>query len=413
MSNITSHIEKVAISDLVNTYGTPLYVYSKNNIESAFKKYQNAFGNRKHLICYAVKANSNLSVIALLAKLGAGFDIVSRGELLRVLKAGGDAKKVIFSGVGKTSEDLKFALETGIYCFNVESEAELYMLNDEAKKLGTVAAISFRVNPDVDAKTHPYISTGLRENKFGIPYDEAVRIYKAADALNNISIKGIDCHIGSQLTELAPYYDAVDRMLKLIDELSANGIQLAHLDMGGGVGIDYQGEELINLQDLVNMIYEKIGDRELSIAVEPGRSIVGDSGCLLTEVILTKENEGKHFAVVDAAMNDLIRPALYESWMRIEQTKESSANVESYDIVGPICETGDFLGKDRDLALEAGDIIAIKQAGAYGFVMSSNYNTRGRAAEVLVDNDQSYLVRERERLEDLFANEKVVSFDEK
>lgn len=413
MSNITSHIEKVAISDLVNTYGTPLYVYSKNNIESAFKKYQNAFGNRKHLICYAVKANSNLSVIALLAKLGAGFDIVSRGELLRVLKAGGDAKKVIFSGVGKTSEDLKFALETGIYCFNVESEAELYMLNEEAKKLGTVAAISFRVNPDVDAKTHPYISTGLRENKFGIPYDEAVRIYKAADALNNISIKGIDCHIGSQLTELAPYYDAVDRMLKLIDELSANGIQLAHLDMGGGVGIDYQGEELINLQDLVNMIYEKIGDRELSIAVEPGRSIVGDSGCLLTEVILTKENEGKHFAVVDAAMNDLIRPALYESWMRIEQTKESSANVESYDIVGPICETGDFLGKDRDLALEAGDVIAIKQAGAYGFVMSSNYNTRGRAAEVLVDNDQSYLVRERERLEDLFANEKVVSFDEK
>ncbi len=413
MSNITSHIENVEISDLVNAYGTPLYVYSKNNIENAFRKYQSAFGNREHLICYAVKANSNLSVISLLAKLGAGFDIVSRGELLRVLKAGGDAKKVIFSGVGKTREDLKFALETGIYCFNVESEAEIYMLNEEAGKLGKQAPVSFRVNPDVDAKTHPYISTGLRENKFGIPYDEAVRIYKAAHALSNIDIRGIDCHIGSQLTELAPYCDAVDRMLKLIDELSANGIELAHLDMGGGVGIDYQGESLINLQELIDMIYEKLGDRKLSVAVEPGRSIVGDSGYLLTEVILTKENEGKHFAIVDAAMNDLIRPALYESWMRIEQTKDSNAKVENYDIVGPICETGDFLGKDRELALEAGDVIVIKQAGAYGFVMSSNYNTRGRAAEVIVDNGQSYLVRERERLEDLFANEKVVSFDEK
>jgi diaminopimelate decarboxylase len=413
MSSITSHIENVSVSDLVNRYGTPLYVYSKSNIEKAFKQYKQAFGNKEHLICYAVKANSNLSVIALLAKLGAGFDIVSRGELLRVLKAGGDANKVIFSGVGKTREDLRFALETGIHCFNVESEAEIYMLNEEAENLGKKAPVSFRVNPDVDAKTHPYISTGLRENKFGIPYDEAVRIYKAAHALNNIEIKGIDCHIGSQLTELAPYCDAVDRMLKLIDELSTNGIQLSHFDMGGGVGIDYEGEELINLQDLVDMIYEKLGDRPLSIAMEPGRSIVGDSGYLLTEVILTKENEGKYFAVVDAAMNDLIRPALYESWMRIEQTKESSAKVENYDIVGPICETGDFLGKERELALEAGDVIAIKQAGAYGFVMSSNYNTRGRAAEVLVDNDQAYLIRERERLEDLFANEKVVSFDEK
>ena len=413
MSSITSHIENVSVSDLVNRYGTPLYVYSKNNIEKAFKQYKQAFGDKEHLICYAVKANSNLSVIALLAKLGAGFDIVSRGELLRVLKAGGDPKKVIFSGVGKTREDLRFALETGIHCFNVESEAEIYMLNEEAEKLGKQAPVSFRVNPDVDAKTHPYISTGLRENKFGIPYGEAVRIYKAAHALPNIEIKGIDCHIGSQLTELAPYRDAVDRMLKLIDELSANGIQLSHFDMGGGVGIDYEGEELINLQDLVDMIYEKLGDRPLSIAMEPGRSIVGDSGYLLTEVILTKENEGKHFAVVDAAMNDLIRPALYESWMRIEQTKESNAKVENYDIVGPICETGDFLGKDRELALEAGDILAIKQSGAYGFVMSSNYNTRGRAAEILVDNDQAYLIRERERLEDLFANEKVVSFDEK
>lgn len=413
MSSITSHIENVSVSDLVNRYGTPLYVYSKSNIEKAFKQYKQAFGDKEHLICYAVKANSNLSVIALLAKLGAGFDIVSRGELLRVLKAGGDANKVIFSGVGKTREDLRFALETGIHCFNVESEAEIYMLNEEAEKLGKKAPVSFRVNPDVDAKTHPYISTGLRENKFGIPYDEAVRIYKAAHILKNIEIKGIDCHIGSQLTELAPYCDAVDRMLKLIDELSANDIQLSHFDMGGGVGIDYQGEQLINLQDLVDMIYEKLGDRPLSIAMEPGRSIVGDSGYLFTEVILTKENEGKYFAVVDAAMNDLIRPALYESWMRIEQTKESSAKVENYDIVGPICETGDFLGKERELALEAGDIIAIKQAGAYGFVMSSNYNTRGRAAEVLVDNDQAYLIRERERLEDLFANEKVVSFDEK
>ncbi|WP_077928258.1 diaminopimelate decarboxylase [Wohlfahrtiimonas populi] len=413
MSSITSHIENVSVSDLVNRYGTPLYVYSKNNIEKAFKLYKQAFGDKEHLICYAVKANSNLSVIALLAKLGAGFDIVSRGELLRVLKAGGNPQKVIFSGVGKTREDLRFALETGIHCFNVESEAEIYMLNEEAERLGKQAPVSFRVNPDVDAKTHPYISTGLRENKFGIPYDEAVRIYKAAHALPNIEIKGIDCHIGSQLTELAPYCDAVDRMLKLIDELSANGIQLSHFDMGGGVGIDYEGEELINLQDLVDMIYEKLGNRPLSIAMEPGRSIVGDSGYLLAEVILTKENEGKHFAVVDAAMNDLIRPALYESWMRIEQTKESSAKIENYDIVGPICETGDFLGKERELALETGDILAIKQAGAYGFVMSSNYNTRGRAAEILVDNDQAYLIRERERLEDLFANEKVVSFDEK
>ncbi|OYQ73129.1 diaminopimelate decarboxylase [Wohlfahrtiimonas sp. G9077] len=413
MSQLTSHIEQVAIEDLVKTYGTPLYVYSKASITEAFKRYQDAFGARKHLICYAVKANSNLSVIRLLADLGAGFDIVSRGELLRVLKAGGDPKKVIFSGVGKTRADLRFALETGIHCFNVESEAELYMLNEEAGHLGLTAPISFRVNPDVDAKTHPYISTGLRENKFGIPYDQAVRLYEAAQQLPNIAIKGIDCHIGSQLTDLSPYCDAVDRMLKLIDALTEKGIVLEHFDMGGGLGIDYQGETLITPQTLVDMIYEKLGDRDLTMAMEPGRSIVGDSGYLLTEVILTKENEGKHFAVVDAAMNDLIRPALYESWMRIETAKESDAPVHNYDIVGPVCETGDFLGKNRDLALSAGDILVVKQAGAYGFVMSSNYNTRGRAAEILIDQDQAYLIRERERLEDLFANEKVVSFDER
>ncbi|MBS7825398.1 diaminopimelate decarboxylase [Wohlfahrtiimonas chitiniclastica] len=413
MSQLTSHIEQVAIEDLVKTYGTPLYVYSKASITEAFKRYQDAFGARKHLICYAVKANSNLSVIRLLADLGAGFDIVSRGELLRVLKAGGDPTKVIFSGVGKTREDLRFALETGIHCFNVESEAELYRLNEEAGKLGLMAPISFRVNPDVDAKTHPYISTGLRENKFGIPYDQAVRLYEAAHQLSHIAIKGIDCHIGSQLTELSPYCDAVDRMLKLIDALKEKGIELEHFDMGGGLGIDYQGETLITPQTLVDMIYDKLGDRDLMMTMEPGRSIVGDSGYLLTEVILTKENEGKHFAVVDAAMNDLIRPALYESWMRIETTQASDAPVHNYDIVGPVCETGDFLGKNRDLALSAGDILVVKQAGAYGFVMSSNYNTRGRAAEILIDQDQAYLIRERERLEDLFANEKVVSFDER
>ena len=342
----------------------------------------------------------------MLANAGSGFDIVSRGELKRVLAAGGDPKKVVYSGVGKRESDLEFALKSGIGCFNIESVAEVYMLNRVATKLGIKAAVSLRINPNVDAKTHPYISTGLKENKFGISMEDALPMYREMARMPMLDIHGIDFHIGSQLTEIAPYAEALDLTLALIDELTELGIHLKHLDMGGGLGIRYEDETLIDPAVWIAQAIEKIGDRDLKILIEPGRSIVGDAGVLVTQVILTKENEGKNFAIVDAAMNDLIRPALYSSWMNIINLDDNpESEVKNYDIVGPICETGDFLGKDRDLALTTGDYLAVTHAGAYGFTMASNYNSRGRAAEVLLVDDQVKLIRARETEESLYANE--------
>ena len=387
-------------------FGSPTYLYFAEQIVQNFKAYEAGFKNYPHQICYAVKANSNLSILKLLAEQGSGFDIVSVGELKRVLAAGGDPKKIVYSGVGKSKADLEFALNAGIGCFNIESLAEVTMLHDVAKKLGVIAPVSLRINPNVDAKTHPYISTGLKENKFGIQMDDAEAMYETMAAMPHLAIHGIDFHIGSQLTEIAPYEEALDLTLAMIDRLRAKGITLKHLDIGGGLGIRYEDETLIDPAVWLQMAIAKIGERNLTLYIEPGRSIVGDAGILLTEVILTKENEGKHFAVVNAAMNDLIRPALYDAWMNIVNLSEhDDAPTENYDIVGPICETGDFLGKNRALALKAGDILAVTHAGAYGFTMASNYNSRGRAAEVMIENGRARLIRERETIESLYANE--------
>jgi len=387
-------------------FGSPTYLYFAEQIVQNFKAYEAGFKNYPHQICYAVKANSNLSILKLLAEQGSGFDIVSVGELKRVLAAGGDPKKIVYSGVGKSKDDLEFALNAGIGCFNIESLAEVTMLHDVAKKLGVIAPVSLRINPNVDAKTHPYISTGLKENKFGIQMDDAEAMYETMAAMPHLAIHGIDFHIGSQLTEIAPYEEALDLTLAMIDRLSAKGITLKHLDIGGGLGIRYEDETLIDPAVWLQMAIAKIGERNLTLYIEPGRSIVGDAGILLTEVILTKENEDKHFAVVNAAMNDLIRPALYDAWMNIINLSEhDDAQIENYDIVGPICETGDFLGKNRALALKAGDILAVTHAGAYGFTMASNYNSRGRAAEVMIENGKARLIRERETIESLYANE--------
>lgn len=399
-------IDQVLLTEVAETFSTPLYIYCAEKILSNYEAYHKGFGDYPHLICYAVKANSNLSILKLLAKAGSGFDIVSKGELKRVLAAGGDPKKVVYSGVGKKESDLEFALKTGIGCFNIESVAEVYMLNRVATRLGVKAPVSLRINPNVDAKTHPYISTGLKENKFGISMDDALPMYREMARMPALEIHGIDFHIGSQLTEMAPYAEALDLTLALIDELSEFGIHLKHLDMGGGLGIRYEDETLIDPAKWIRQAIEKIGDRDLKIFIEPGRSIVGDAGVLVTQVILTKENEGKNFAIVDAAMNDLIRPALYDAWMNIVNLDEDSdGEVKTYDIVGPICETGDFLGKDRELALTSGDYLAITHAGAYGFTMASNYNSRGRAAEVLLEAGKARLIRERETEESLYANE--------
>lgn len=387
-------------------FGSPTYLYFAEQIVQNFKAYEAGFKNYPHQICYAVKANSNLSILKLLAEQGSGFDIVSVGELKRVLAAGGDPKKIVYSGVGKSKDDLEFALNAGIGCFNIESLAEVTMLHDVAKKLGVIAPVSLRINPNVNANTHPYISTGLKENKFGIQMDDAEAMYETMAAMPHLAIHGIDFHIGSQLTEITPYEEALDLTLAMIDRLSAKGITLKHLDIGGGLGIRYEDETLIDPAVWLQMAIAKIGERNLTLYIEPGRSIVGDAGILLTEVILTKENEGKHFAVVNAAMNDLIRPALYDAWMNIVNLSEhDDAQTENYDIVGPICETGDFLGKNRALALKAGDILAVTHAGAYGFTMASNYNSRGRAAEVMIENGKARLIRERETIESLYANE--------
>ncbi|MDH4764557.1 MULTISPECIES: diaminopimelate decarboxylase [Pseudomonas] len=399
------HAEGVALSAVAQEFGTPAYVYSRAHIEGQYRAYTDALAGLPHLVCFAVKANSNLGVLNVLARLGAGFDIVSRGELERVLAAGGDPRRVVFSGVGKTRDDMRRALEVGVHCFNVESTDELERLQQVAAELGVVAPISLRVNPDVDAGTHPYISTGLKENKFGIDIADAEAVYARAAELPNLQILGVDCHIGSQLTTLPPFLDALDRLLALIDRLAERGIVLRHLDLGGGLGVRYRDEQPPLAGDYIQAIRERIVGRNLTLVFEPGRFIVANAGILLTRVEYLKHTAHKDFAIVDAAMNDLIRPALYQAWMAVEPVTAREGDARRYDLVGPICETGDFLAKDRELVLAEGDLLAIRSAGAYGFTMSSNYNTRGRAAEVMVDGDQAHLVRRRETLEELFAGE--------
>lgn len=399
------HAEGVALSAVAQEFGTPAYVYSRAHIEGQYRAYTDALAGLPHLVCFAVKANSNLGVLNVLARLGAGFDIVSRGELERVLAAGGDPHRVVFSGVGKTRDDMRRALEVGVHCFNVESTDELERLQQVAAERGVVAPISLRVNPDVDAGTHPYISTGLKENKFGIDIADAEAVYARAAELPNLEILGVDCHIGSQLTTLPPFLDALDRLLALIDRLAERGIVLRHLDLGGGLGVRYRDEQPPLAGDYIQAIRKRIAGRNLTLVFEPGRFIVANAGVLLTRVEYLKHTAHKDFAIVDAAMNDLIRPALYQAWMAVEPVTARQGDARRYDLVGPICETGDFLAKDRELVLAEGDLLAIRSAGAYGFTMSSNYNTRGRAAEVMVDGDQAHLVRRRETLEELFAGE--------
>ncbi|MEM8498424.1 MAG: diaminopimelate decarboxylase [Pseudomonadota bacterium] len=391
------HAEKVPLPQIAKQFGTPLYVYSRSAIEQAYRAYEQALTGCEHLICYAVKANSNLAVLNVLARMGSGFDVVSSGELERVLAAGGSASKVVFSGVGKTRDEMRHALEAGIFCFNVESEAELQQLQQVASERQQTARVSLRVNPDVDAKTHPYISTGLSENKFGIAVDAAKTVYLAAAELSHIEICGIDCHIGSQLTETAPFLDALDRLLLLVDELAGDGIPIHHVDIGGGLGVCYDDEQPPTPQEYLQQVRERLGDREVQLIVEPGRSIVANAGALITSVLYLKRNENRHFAIVDAAMNDMIRPALYQAWLGIDPVLENAERpLQRYDVVGPVCETADFLAKDRPLAIQADDLLAVKSSGAYGFVMSSNYNSRARAAEVMVDGEHAHLVRARE-----------------
>jgi len=400
------YAEGVPVSDIAEQFGTPAYVYSRAMFERQYRAYDDALKGRPHLVCYAVKANSNLAVLSVLARLGAGFDIVSAGELERVLKAGGYAGKTVFSGVGKQAWEMKRALEVGVRCFNVESDAELDRLNEVAGELDVKAPISLRVNPDVDAGTHPYISTGLKENKFGIDIAEAPAIYARAAALPNLKILGVDCHIGSQLTTVEPFLDALDRVLALVDELEGQGIRIHHIDMGGGLGVTYNQEQPPEPAEYVKALLERMGDRKLEIILEPGRSIAANAGILVTRVEYLKCTAYRNFAIIDAAMNDLIRPALYSAWQSVVPVKPHQKVEEKvWDLVGPVCETGDFIGKDRPLRLQAGDLLAVRSAGAYGFVMSSNYNSRNRPPEIMVDGDQAHLVRRRETIEDQLAPE--------
>ena len=401
--------EECNLSELAAEHGTPLYVYSRATIERHWHAFDKAAGDVPHLICYAVKANSNLAVLNLLARLGSGFDIVSGGELARVIAAGGDPAKVVFSGVAKTEAEMQEALRQEILCFNLESEPELERLNRVAGEMGKVARISVRVNPDIDAGTHPYISTGLKENKFGVPIERALLLYRRAAQLPNIEIVGIDCHIGSQLTELEPFLEAMDRLLALIDRLASEGIHVHHLDVGGGLGVNYSDENPPHPEQYAAALKAKLADRDLQLIFEPGRAIVANAGVLLTRVEYLKEGEDRHFAIVDAAMNDLIRPSLYGAWMNIIPADRSLERpARRYDVVGPVCETGDFLGKDRELGLASGDLLVVRSAGAYGFAMSSNYNTRPRAAEVLVDGADAHLVRQREPLAELWRLENTL-----
>lgn len=400
--------EGVALSAIAERFGTPTYVYSRAHIEAQYRAFADALSGMPHMVCFAVKANSNLGVLNVLARLGAGFDIVSRGELERVLAAGGKAERIVFSGVGKTREDMRRALEVGVHCFNVESTDELERLQEVAAELNVRAPISLRVNPDVDAGTHPYISTGLKENKFGIAIAAAEDVYIRASQLPNLEVIGVDCHIGSQLTTLEPFIDALDRLLDLVDRLGDCGIHLHHIDLGGGLGVRYRDEEPPLAGDYIKAVRERLAGRDLGLLFEPGRFIVANAGVLLTQVEYLKHTEHKDFAIVDAAMNDLIRPALYQAWMDVTAVRPRDSEPRAYDIVGPICETGDFLAKGRELALAESDLLAVHSAGAYGFVMSSNYNTRGRAAEVLVDGTQAFEVRRRETVAELFAGESLL-----
>ena len=398
--------EEVAVKDIATAHGTPLYIYSRATLERHWHAFNNAVSAHKHLICYAVKANSNLGVLSVLAKLGSGFDIVSGGELARVLKAGGDPKKVVFSGVAKTSDEIKYALEKGIKCFNVESIPELDRIQSVANDVNIVAPISLRINPDVDAKTHPYISTGLKANKFGIAKDDAIAAYEYAKNLSHLNIVGMDCHIGSQLTELSPFVDALERLLLLIDELASKDIIIQHLDVGGGLGVTYDKETPPHPNEYAAAMAKTMQGRDdLTLILEPGRAIAANAGILVTQVEFIKKGEEKNFAIVDAAMNDMLRPALYNAWQKIEEVELNNSPKVTYDVVGPVCETGDFLGKDRSLSIQAGDFLAVRSAGAYGFVMASNYNSRCRPAEIMVDGNKHQVVREREALNSLWHGE--------
>ena len=412
LNNNILHAENVGLNQIALEFGTPCYVYSKAALTLAFERFSAGFIGSDHLVCFAVKSNPSLAILNLFAKLGAGFDIVSGGELARVLAAGGDPKKIVFSGVGKTAVEMQAALDAGIFCFNVESASELTRLNKVAAEMGKEAPVSLRVNPNVDAKTHPYISTGLKNNKFGVAYEDALSIYLQAAAMSNIAIHGVDCHIGSQITELSPFLDAFDRVLLLVDALQQHGIEIQHIDAGGGIGICYSNETPPEFKVYAAAMRAKLGERKVKLVFEPGRALVGNAGVLLTKVEYLKHTEAKNFAIVDAAMNDLMRPALYDAYHDIKavqtRLKDDVTPTLTYEIVGPVCESGDFLGHDRNLALAEGDLLAIMSAGAYGMSMASNYNTRPRAAEVMVDDGVCHLIRPREVIADLFALEKVL-----
>ena len=401
------YAEELPLSELAERFGTPLYVYSRAMLETQYRAFDDAFGGHPHQVCYAVKANANLAVLNVLARLGAGFDIVSGGELERVLRAGGDPANIVFSGVGKTADEMEAALKAGIHCFNVESAAELELLNLVAGEQSMVAPISIRVNPDVDAQTHPYISTGLKDNKFGVDINDAPALYQRAADLPHIEILGVDCHIGSQLTSLGPFEDALDRVMALVDKLTLQGITIRHLDLGGGLGVRYREEQPPTPADYVATLLRHIPD-DLPVHIEPGRSIAANAGVFLTRVLYLKPTAHKNFAIVDGAMNDLIRPSLYSAWQDIVPLLPHDADCRHWDIVGPVCETGDFLGKDRALALETGDLLAVRSAGAYGFSMASNYNSRNRPAEIMVDGDQAFIVRQRETIEDQLQLESLL-----
>ena len=400
------YAEAVPLDDIAQRFGTPCYVYSRSALEDAYRQFADALAGREHLICYAVKANSNLAVLHVLAQLGAGFDIVSGGELQRVLAAGGDAGKVVFSGVGKTAAEMQQAIESGILCFNVESEAELERLNEVAGQMGAKAPVSLRVNPDVDAKTHPYISTGLKQNKFGVAYAEAFELYRKAAAMPHLHVTGMDCHIGSQLTEISPFLAAAEKIFALVDRLAAEGIRLEHLDLGGGLGICYDDETPPAIADYAAALLQALQGRSEKLIIEPGRVLVGNAGVLLTRVEYLKHGEEKNFAIVDAAMNDLMRPALYDAYHHIQPVRLHDVASQQYEVVGPVCETGDFLGHTRELAIAPNDVLAVMSAGAYGMSMSSNYNSRPRAAEVMVQDESVQLVRERETVQQLFSGER-------
>ncbi len=412
LKNGELHAENIALSHIAREFNTPCYVYSKAALTQAFTDFKAGLAGTNHLVCFAVKANPNIAILNVFAKLGAGFDIVSGGELARVLAAGGDPQKIVFSGVGKTADEMRAALNAGIFCFNVESRSELTRLNNVAGEMGKIAPVSLRVNPNVDAKTHPYISTGLKNNKFGVAFEDAISVYEQAAAMPNIAVHGVDCHIGSQITELAPFIEALDLILGLVDALETRGIKISHIDVGGGIGITYSDETPPEFTAYAKAILEKINARNVKLLFEPGRALVGNAGVLLTKVEYLKPSEAKNFAIVDAAMNDLMRPALYDAYHDIQavnpRENTDAGEVSTYEIVGPVCESGDFLGHDRKLNLKEGDLLAIMSAGAYGMSMASNYNTRGRTVEIMVDGDKAFVIRQREKIADLFALEQLL-----